>query len=89
MISCGWLLPVPGFLAPLFWGDLAVYLAIPTTILCGAMLPIAYVGFLLLQRSKAYLGADRQTGLAGLLATGGLFIAMLVIIVSMVARFAG
>jgi Mn2+/Fe2+ NRAMP family transporter len=82
------LLPVPGFLAPVFWGDLAVYLAIPTTIICGAMLPIAYVGFLLLQRSKGYLGADRQTGMGGLLATGGLFVAMLVIIVSMVARFA-
>jgi hypothetical protein len=52
------------------------------------MLPIAYVGFLLLQRSKSYLGGDRQTGAAGLLATGGLFVAMLVIIVSMVARFA-
>ncbi|MCK5945085.1 MAG: divalent metal cation transporter, partial [Planctomycetes bacterium] len=82
------LLPVPGCLAPLFWGDLAVYLAIPTTILCGAMLPIAYVGFLLLQRSKAYLGSDRQTGLPGLIATGGLLAAMLIIIVSMLARFA-
>ena len=81
-------LPVPGCLAPLFWGDLAVYLAIPTTILCGAMLPIAYVGFLLLQRSKAYLGSDRQTGLPGLIATGGLLAAMLIIIVSMLARFA-
>ena len=83
------LLPVPGFLAPLFWGDLAVYLAIPTTILCGTMLPIAYVGFLLLQRSKSYLGDDRQRGVGGLLATGGLLVAMLVIVVSMIARFAG
>ena len=81
------LLPVPGCLAPLFWGDLAVWLAIPTTILCGAMLPIAYVGFLLLQRSKEYLGGDRQTGFGGLVATGGLLIAMLIIIVSMIAKF--
>ncbi|MEC9048384.1 MAG: hypothetical protein VYA51_10250, partial [Planctomycetota bacterium] len=83
------LLPVPGFLAPLFWGDIAVYLSVPTTILCGTMLPIAYIGFLLLQRSKAYLGADRQQGLAGLVATGGLLVAMLVIVVSMVAKYAG
>ena len=81
------LLPVPGCLAPLFWGDLAVWLAIPTTILCGAMLPIAYVGFLLLQRSKEYLGGDRQTGFGGLVATGGLLVAMLIIIVSMIAKF--
>ena len=83
------LLPVPGFLAPLFWGDIAIYLSVPTTVLCGTMLPIAYIGFLLLQRSKAYLGADRQQGLGGLVATGGLLVAMLVIIVSMVAKYAG
>ena len=82
------LLPVPGFLAPLFWSDYSVYLAVPTTILCGAMLPIAYVGFLMLQRSKAYLGEDRQGGLGGLIATGGLLVAMLVIVVSMIARYA-
>ena len=79
------LLPVPGFLAPLFWGDLAVYLAIPTTILCSTMLPVAYIGFLILQRSKRYLGADRQTGLRGVLAVGGLVAAMLVILVGLTA----
>ena len=68
---------------------IAIYLSVPTTILCGTMLPIAYVGFLLLQRSKAYLGADRQQGVGGLVATGGLLVAMLVIVVSMVAKYAG
>lgn len=77
------LLPVPGFLAPLFWGDLAVYLAIPTTIICGAMLPIAYIGFLILQRSKAYLGDDRPTGWRAVVATGGLVLAMVVIVTSL------
>ena len=56
------LLPIPGALAPLFWGDYAVFLAVPTTIVCGAMLPIAYLGFLRLQRSREYLGADRPGG---------------------------
>lgn len=57
------LLPAPGCLAPLFWGDRAVWLAVPTTIVCGAMLPIAYVGFLLLHRSRGYLDAnDRPRG---------------------------
>ncbi|MFT4513849.1 MAG: manganese transport protein [Planctomycetota bacterium] len=77
------LLPVPGFLAPLFWGDLSVYLAIPTTIICGAMLPIAYIGFLILQRSKAYLGEDQPRGARAVVGTGGLVLAMLVIVTSL------
>ena len=56
------LLPLPGVLAPIFWGDYAIWLAVPTTIICGLMLPVAFVGFLILQRSKAYLGADRPRG---------------------------
>ena len=47
------------------------------------MLPIAYIGFLLLQRSRAYLGDDRPRGWRGFLATAGLVAAMLVIVVSL------
>lgn len=77
------LLPLPGALAPLLFAKYPVWLAMPTTIICGAMLPIAYIAFLLLQRSEAYLGKDRQRGLSGLVATGGLIVAMLVIVVSL------
>ncbi|MFK7739773.1 MAG: Nramp family divalent metal transporter [Planctomycetota bacterium] len=77
------LLPLPGVLAPLFWGDLAVYLALPTTVICGAMLPIAYLGFLILQRSRAYLGDDRPTGWRGFVATAGLVLAAGVIVTSL------
>ena len=55
----------------------------PTTIICGAMLPIAYIGFLILQRSKAYLGDDRPTGGRAVVATGGLVLAMVVIVTSL------
>ncbi|HEB51787.1 MAG TPA: hypothetical protein ENI87_00890 [bacterium] len=77
------LLPLPGVLAPVVWSKYAVYLAIPTTIICGAMLPVAYLGFLLLQRSKAYLGEERPTGLRGVVATGGLVVAMVVILTAL------
>lgn len=39
------LIPVPGALAPFVWADYAVYLALPTSILCGALLPLAWLGF--------------------------------------------
>lgn len=56
------LIPVPGALAPFVWSDYAVWLAVPTNIACGLMLPLAYLGFLRLQCSPGYLGADRPRG---------------------------
>jgi len=76
------LLPIPGALAPFFWSDYAVWLAVPTTIVCGAMLPIAYLGFLRLQRSAAYLGADRPRSRAGEVV---LVVAMLVVVAFLVS----
>ncbi|GAB4153209.1 MAG: divalent metal cation transporter [Planctomycetota bacterium] len=71
------LLPAPAFLAPWFWGDLAVWLAVPTTIACGALLPIAYLGVLRLQCSASYLGEDRPRGAAGALWLAGMVLATL------------
>ena len=39
-----------------------MWVAVPTNIICGLLLPIAYVGFIMLQRSRAYLGEDKPTG---------------------------
>ena len=51
----------------IFWSDIAVYLAVPTSILCGLFLPFAYFGFLRLQRSRDYLGEDTPSGASGAL----------------------
>ena len=58
------LLPIPGVLGPVVWSDMAVWLAVPTNILCGLFLPAAYIGFLVLQRSQRYLGRDLPRGAA-------------------------
>lgn len=58
-------LPVPGVLGCVYWSDIAVWVAVPTNILCGIFLPAAYIGFCLLQRSRAYLGHDTPTGPLG------------------------
>ncbi|MEO6594824.1 MAG: divalent metal cation transporter [Planctomycetota bacterium] len=79
------LIPIPGALAPFLWADQPVWLAVPTTIVCGAMLPIAYLGFLLLQRSHVYLGEDRPRGWRAVFASASLVVAMAVIVVSLVA----
>ena len=58
-------LPVPGVLGCVYWSDIAVWVAVPTNIICGLFLPAAYMGFCLLQRSRSYLGDDRPQGAAG------------------------
>lgn len=75
------LLPTPGVLGCVYWSDLSVWVAVPTSILSGFMLPLAYVGFLKLQRSAAYLGDDRPTGARGAAWLGGMMLATLVIVV--------
>lgn len=58
-------LPVPGVLGCVYWSDIAVWVAVPTNIICGLFLPAAYMGFCLLQRSRSYLGDDRPQGATG------------------------
>ncbi|MEM7387779.1 MAG: hypothetical protein AAF514_22820, partial [Verrucomicrobiota bacterium] len=61
----GCLIPgLVGIFGPLLWaGDAKTYLAIPTSVIGGALLPIAYFTFLLLMNSKSYLGDARPRGL--------------------------
>ncbi|TAH38157.1 MAG: hypothetical protein EYC70_05920 [Planctomycetota bacterium] len=74
------LLPAPAFLAPLFWSRIAVWVAVPANILCGLFLPVAYLGFLRLQRSRAYLGPDRPAGARGGLWFGAMLLTTLLFV---------
>lgn len=66
------LIPTPGVLAPMIWSSHLAWLAVPTTIACGFLLPIAYLGFLKLQKSRDYLGDDLPTGFRGRAWLGGI-----------------
>ena len=73
------LLPTPGVLGCFFWSDMSVWLAVPTSIVCGFLLPVAYLGFVKLQRSDAYLGPDRPRGALGAAWLGALVLATVTI----------
>ncbi len=78
------LIPAPGILGCLYWGDIAVWVAVPTNIVCGLFLPLAYLGFIKLQQSRAYLGDDTPVG------TGAkLWIAAMTLITLFLAGFFG
>ena len=75
------LLPAPGVLGAFFWSDVKLWLAVPTTILCGFLLPLAYAGFIKLHRSRAYLGDDLPRGPRAAAWLGGMVFTTLVLTV--------
>ncbi len=56
------LIPAPGLFGVILWSKMGSWIAIPTSVACGIMLPVAYIGFFLLNNSKKYLGSDKPTG---------------------------
>ena len=52
-------LPAVGVLGAIWWSELAAWVPVPTNIICGIFLPLSYLGFLILNLRKDYLGADR------------------------------
>ena len=63
MHRIGSFIPAVGVLGPFVWKDAAPALAVPTSVIGGAMLPIAYVSFLLLMNSPAVLGDAMPRGI--------------------------
>ena len=62
MHRIGSFIPAVGVLGPFIWKAAAPALAVPTSVIGGAMLPIAYVSFLLLMNSRPVLGDAMPTG---------------------------
>lgn len=63
---CGTLVAgIGGFMGPFIWGnaDARAALAVPTSVIGGAMIPIAYMTFLLLMNSRSLLGDKMPTGM--------------------------
>ena len=59
------LLPTPAVLGVFLWSTMGAYVVLPTSAICGLLLPIAYLGWLFLNNSRDYLGADRPQPLRG------------------------
>ena len=56
------LIPALGLLGVILWSDIGTWIAIPTSAISLIMLPIAYIGFFLLNNSEKYLGEDKPKG---------------------------
>ena len=58
----GSMAPAVGVLCPFVWSKAQFWLAVPTSVFGMALLPIAYITFLLMMNSASLLGADRPQG---------------------------
>ena len=57
------LIPAPaGVAGVVLWPYIGSWIAIPTSAICGLMLPIAFIAFFILNNSKRYLGEHKPTG---------------------------
>ena len=61
------LIPAPGVLGVVLWKYIGSWIAIPTSAICGLMLPIAFIAFFILNNSKKYLGDAKPSGRKALL----------------------
>jgi manganese transport protein len=56
------LLPTPAVLGVFLWSSMGAYVILPTSAICGLLLPIAYLGWLFLNNNRRYLGDNCPTG---------------------------
>ena len=66
------LLPTPGVLGPLVWQHSPVWLGVLTNVICAFFLPVAYLGFFLMQRRRDYLKDAMPQGWRGRLWLGAM-----------------
>ena len=81
-LSC--LLPAPGVLGAILWSKVGAWIAIPTSAFCLIMLPIAYIGFFLLNNSERYLKEEKPRGKKAVLWNMGMLVAIGITITSVI-----
>lgn len=78
------LIPAPAVVGVVLWKYIGPWIAIPTSAICGLMLPIAFIAFFILNNSKAYLGKDKPSGIKALVWNIAMIISIGVTIASIV-----
>lgn len=76
----GMLIPAIGVTGAFLWDDIKLWIALPTTVICGALMPLAYIGFTRMQASKAFLGDDAPGATRNRLWIAGMIVATVVLV---------
>ena len=76
------LVPAPGILGAVIWAKIGAWIAIPTSAICLVMLPIAYIGFFLLNNSERYLAEEKPRGPRAFWWNAGMLVAIVITVAS-------
>jgi hypothetical protein len=76
------LIPAPAMVGVILWKHMGPWIAVPTTAICGTLLPIAYIAFFILNNSRKYLGEARPAGGKALVWNTAMLAAILVSLTS-------
>ena len=76
------LIPTPAVLGVFLWSSMGPYVILPTSAFCGLLLPIAYVGWLILNNRRDYLGDDMPTGSRALAYNCAMMLCIVVVVSS-------
>lgn len=76
------LLPTPAVLGVFLWSTMGPYVILPTSAICGFLLPIAYVGWLFLNNNRDYLGDDSPEGGRRVLYNAAMLLCILTVLAS-------
>ena len=76
------LLPTPAVLGVFLWSSMGAYVVLPTSAICGFLLPIAYIGWLILNNKQDYLKADKPRGRKAILFNIAMLLCILTVLAS-------
>lgn len=76
------LLPTPAVLGVFLWSTMGAYVVLPTSAICGFLLPIAYLGWLVLNNRSAYLGLDQPQGLRAMVYNSAMVLCIVTVLAS-------
>lgn len=78
------LVPVPGILGAILWSKMGTWIAIPTSAIALILLPVAYIGFFLLNNSEKYMSSDMVRGSKRFWWNTGMIAAIAITLISVV-----
>jgi len=76
------LLPTPAVLGVFLWSSMGPYVVLPTSAICGLLLPIAYIGWLVLNNRESYLGNDMPQGSSAVIYNSAMVLSILMVLAS-------
>lgn len=76
--------PTPAVLGVFVWSTMGPYVVLPTSAICGLLLPVAYIGWAILHNNRRYLGSAMPTGLNRILFNLAMVLCIVTVMASVV-----